>query len=396
MLYVTRQGLLVAQLTPNKDSSTLQEEKRFETLISKPTVGEGVVAMAMAKEKRGKPVLATVAALAGVSAPTVSKVINGRDDVAAATRARVQEVLDELGYESPVQRRARSSGPAMVDLVIDGMKSYYPIEVLSGILDYAAEAGVEIVLGNMTPAKLRSANHEEWAQHMVESGRKGLILVTSEFTSKQLEPFKRRNIPVVVIDPLNPPHNGIVSVGATNWAGGKAATEHLLALGHERIAYLGGPAAAECNVARQHGYLAALMGRGVAARPEYLLTGSFSHDFGVLGTRRLMELSEPPTAIFAGSDSTALGVLEEARRQGLRIPEDLSLVGFDGTDLTEQTLPRLTSVAQPLKDMGRAALRSVLRLARGEVLDSAHVELATELVVRDSTAAPKVTAAGRA
>ncbi|WP_253901420.1 LacI family DNA-binding transcriptional regulator [Arthrobacter sp. PAMC 25486] len=343
----------------------------------------------MVADRGKKPVLATVAALAGVSAPTVSKVINGRDDVAAGTRARVQEALDRLGYESPVQRRARSSGPAMVDLVIDGVNTHYSQEVLTGILDYAATAGVEVVLGNMTPGKLRSTNHEQWAQHMLERGRQGLVLVTSEVTDKQLDSFSRRNIPVVVIDPLNPPHSGIVSVGATNWAGGKVATEHLLALGHRRIAYLGGPEAAECSVARQHGYLAALMGHGVPARPDYMLAGEFYHQFGVRGTKQLMALAEPPTAIFAGSDTIALGVLEEARRQGLRIPEDLSLVGFDGTNLTEQTLPRLTSVAQPLKEMGRAALRSVLRLAGGEVLDSQHVELATELVVRDSTAAPK-------
>lgn len=339
--------------------------------------------------QKSKPVLATVAEMAGVSAPTVSKVINGRDDVAAETRARVQAVLDKLGYESPMQRRARSTGPAMVDLVIDGITTYYPLEVLSGILDYAAGEGVEIVLGHVTPARLHSANHEEWAQRMVESGRKGLILVTSEITAKYLESFSRRNIPVVVIDPLNPPRTGIVSVGATNWAGGKAATEHLLELGHKRIAYIGGPATAECSIARQHGYLAALMGKGIPARAEYMTSGGFSLDFGVIGTRELLALPEPPTAIFAGSDSTALGVLEEARRQGLRVPEDLSLVGFDGTSLTEQTLPRLTSVAQPLKEMGRAALRSVLRLANGETLDSAHVELATQLVVRDSTAAPK-------
>lgn len=338
--------------------------------------------------RRSKPVLATVAAMAGVSAPTVSKVINGRDDVAEETRVRVQAALDELGYESPVQRRARNSGPAMVDLVIDGIRGYYQLEVLGGILDFAIEAGVEIVLGHVTPAKLHSMNHEEWAQRMLESGRKGLILVTSEVTTKHLESFSRRGIPVVVIDPLNPPSAGVVSVGATNWAGGKAATEHLISLGHKRIAYLGGPDGAECSVARQHGYLAALMGHGIPSRPEYMMNQDFSQAFGVYGARQLLALPEPPTAIFAGSDTTALGVLEEARSQGVRIPEDLSLVGFDGTKVTEQTLPRLTSVAQPLKEMGRSALRSVLRLAGGEVLDSSHVELATQLVVRDSTAAP--------
>ncbi|WP_026556348.1 LacI family DNA-binding transcriptional regulator [Arthrobacter sp. 35W] len=342
------------------------------------------------KKPAAKPVLATVAALAGVSAPTVSKVINGRDDVAAGTRARVQAALEELGYESPVQRRAKSHGPAMVDLVIDGLNNQYALEVLTGLLDFAASEDVEVVVSNVTPAKLHSANHEEWAQRMADAGRKGLILVTSEITAKALSSFSRRNIPVVVIDPLNPPRSGIVSVGATNWAGGKAAAEHLIGLGHRRIAFLGGPNAAECNVARLHGYLAALMSHGIESIPDYVLMGQFSAGFGVEGTRRLLALDEPPTAIFAASDATALGVLDEARRQGVRVPDDLSLVGFDGTALTEQTLPRLTAVAQPLFEMGRAALRSVLRLANGEVLDADHVELATELVVRDSTAAPRI------
>ena len=346
--------------------------------------------MVRAEKVKTKPVLATVAALAGVSAPTVSKVINGRDDVAESTRLRVQAALAELGYESPMQRRARSTGPDMVDLVIDGMATQYSMEILTGILDYAAAEAVDVVVGSVTPAKLQMANHEEWAQRMIESGRKGLILVTSEMTTRQLDSFAQRNIPVVVIDPLNPPRQGFSSVGATNWAGGKEATEHLLSLGHTRIAFLGGPNAAECSVARLHGYLAALMGHGIKQRPEYILTGGFTKTFGAEGTRQLLALDEPPTAIFAASDATALGVLEEARQHGLRVPDDLSLVGFDGTPLTEQTLPRLTSVAQPLQEMGRAALRAVLRLVKGEELDSAHMELATELVIRDSTAPPRV------
>ncbi len=338
--------------------------------------------------KKSKPVLATVAALAGVSAPTVSKVINGRDDVAAQTRARVQEALEQLGYESPVQRRARFSGPPMVDLVIDGINNSYSQEVLTGILEYAASEGIEIVLSSVAPKRLHDANHEEWAQRMVESGRKGLILVTSEVTTRELDFFKRRDIPVAVVDPLNPPHSGFVSVGATNWAGGRAATEHLLKLGHRRIAFLGGPEAAECSVARLHGYLAALMSHGVEARPEYILAGAFTRDFGIVGTQQVLDLPEAPTAIFAASDLTALGVLDEARHRGVKVPRDMSLVGFDGTPLAEQAQPRLTSVAQPLKEMGRAALRSVIQLANGEGIDSLHVELATELVIRDSTSPP--------
>ncbi|MCU1574410.1 MAG: Transcriptional regulator, LacI family [Micrococcaceae bacterium] len=342
----------------------------------------------MALNAQKKPILASVAALAGVSSPTVSKVLNGRDDVAAATRVRVQRALEELGYESPVQRRMRSQGPDMVDLVFDGLNSSYSLEVLHGIVEYAAAEEIEIVLSSITPAKLRNTDHEQWAQRLADAGRKGLLLVTSELTPAQLKAFERRGIPVVVIDPLNPPRSGLVSVGATNWAGGKAATEHLISLGHRRIAFLGGPEGAECSIARLHGYLAALMANGIPVNNGYILSASFRRDFGVRGTRTLLALEAPPTAIFAGSDTTALGVLEEARNQGVRVPEQLSVVGFDGTDITEQSVPRLTSVAQPLQEMGRAALRSVLRMAHGEELDSPHVELATQLVVRDSTAPP--------
>lgn len=342
----------------------------------------------MNRAQTAKTTLASVAELAGVSVPTVSKVINGRDDVAEPTRKRVRAALTRLDYESPAQRRVRSSAPAMVDLVFDGLNTSYSLAILMGITTLAAAENVEVVLSTVTPGKLKSTNHLEWSSRLADSGRTGLILVTSEITSEQLEAFARRNIPVVVIDPLNPPPSGYISIGATNWAGGKAAAEHLVELGHRRIAFVGGPDAAECSMARLHGYLAALRAHGIDVPDGYIVSGNFNRESGVRGAAALLSLDNPPTAIFAGSDLTALGVLDEARRRGLRVPEDLSVVGFDGTELTEQSVPRLTSVSQPLQEMGRTALRSVLRLANGEELESLHVELATTLVVRNSTAPP--------
>lgn len=335
-----------------------------------------------------KPTLAAVARRAGVSAPTVSKVVNGREDVAAETRARVLAALEEAGYQSPVQRKSAQPGPRVVEVVFDALNSAYSIEVLNGVLEHAAVSDVEVMLsvtGSMPGARL---SPERRAQRMLDEGRSGMIVVTSAFTDVHLSAFRRRQIPVVVIDPLNPPPADVVSVGATNWAGGKAATEHLLELGHRRIAYLGGPEAAECNQARQHGYMAALMARGVPVDPQYILSSRFRPEHGVRGFKALMALENPPTAIFAGSDSIALGVLGEAHRQGVRIPEDLSLVGFDSTYQAEETIPALTSVAQPLHEMGRAALRSILRELKGEVLDSHRVELATQLVIRESSTVP--------
>ncbi|WP_077490972.1 LacI family DNA-binding transcriptional regulator [Sinomonas mesophila] len=341
-----------------------------------------------ATEARAKPTLADIARITGVSAPTVSKVVNGRHDVAPETRAKVLAVLEQTGYSSPVQRRSASPGPDMVEVVFDAFTSAYNTDVLTGILESAAVQGVEIVLSVTGGGQPGAGSPERRAQRLLDEGRAGLIVVTSAFSEPQLSAFRRRKIPVVVIDPLNPPPPDLVSVGATNWAGGKAAAEHLLDLGHRRIAYLGGPEDAECNQARLHGYLSALMSRGVPVEQDWIVHGQFRTEHGVEGLRELLKRKERPTAIFAASDSIAVGVLREARRQGVRVPDELSLVGFDGTAQAEDAVPALTSVSQPLQEMGRAALRAVLRQARGEELDSHRVELATQLVVRESTSAP--------
>jgi LacI family transcriptional regulator len=351
--------------------------------------------MAVKMPERAKPTLASVARQAGVSAPTVSKVVNGREDVAPETRARILAALEQAGYQSPLQRRATAEAGNVVEVVIDVLDSAYMIEVLNGVLQSAAAADVEVLLSVTGPAPSSPRGPERRAQRMMDEGRAGMIVVTSAFSEAQLHAFRRRHIPVVVIDPLNPPSADVVSVGATNWAGGKAATEHLLELGHRRIAYIGGIPGAECNQARLHGYMAALMAQDVPVEPQYIISGGkFRRESGITGLKALLQLDQRPTAIFAGSDSIALGVLGEAGRHGIRVPEDISLIGFDGTQQGEESIPALSSVAQPLEEMGRAALRSLLRQARGEVLDSHRVELATQLIVRDSTAPPAGPAKG--
>jgi LacI family transcriptional regulator len=342
-----------------------------------------------AVEQQGKLTLAAIAQEAGVSAPTVSKVINGRDDVAAETRSKVMAVLARTGYKSPVQQRRNLAGRQAVEVVFDSLDSAYSIEVLNGILDAAGAADIEVLLNVTSKQGPSRLTPEQRARRIVDEGRCGMIVVTSAFSEPQLDAFNRRGVPTVVIDPLNPPAGNVVSIGATNWAGGKDATSHLLDLGHRRIAYLGGPDGAECNQARLHGYLAALRARSVPVDDRYIVQGSFRSEAGVRGMRQLLQLDERPTAVFAANDTVALGALAEARRQNVRVPEDLSLVGFDGTYQAEESVPALTSVAQPLQEMGRAALRFILRQMRGETLDSRRVELATNLVIRESTAPPQ-------
>lgn len=332
-----------------------------------------------------RPTLENIAELAGVSTPTVSKVLNGRVDVAAGTRERVLQISKELNYHSPSQRRMLP-GNITIELALDSVTSAYCTEILNGVLKYAAEVDVDVVVsstGGDMPSRIKPEQH---AQRMIDRGRSGLVVVTSAFKETQLGAFQRRNLPVVVIDPMNPPGTKVVSVGATNWAGGKAATQHLVDLGHRRIAYVGGFEKAECNQARLHGYMSTLLTENIEVNYDYIVHGAFRTGHGAAAARQLFALDDPPTAIFAASDGIAVGVLGEARRQGLHVPVDLSLVGFDDTYLAEQSVPQLTSVSQPLQEMGASALRSLLRHIHGENIGSRRVELATALHIRESTA----------
>ena len=322
--------------------------------------------------------LAAVARLAGVSVATVSKVVNGRSDVAPATRSRVQELLRRHDYVAPVVRRAGAAAPPTIEVQFAGELRPYVAEALGGIVEVAAEAGVCVVISHPD-------HGPRWARDLVALGRRALIAVTSVYTPAYVDALLQAGLPLVVLDPLHLPHSDVNSVGSTNFAGGFTATQHLLGLGHHRIAYLGGPAVAAANQARVHGYRAA-MEEGRAPVPDgYVRPGEFTYQTGVRGAAALLDLAEPPTAVVAGNDEIALGVIETARTRGLRVPQDVSVVGFDDTLLARMASPPLTTVRQPLREMGGVALRTALRLANGEKLESHHVELATELVVRAST-----------
>ena len=325
--------------------------------------------------------LAEIAAQAGVSLPTVSKVVNGRPDVAAATRARVEQLLDEHHYTRTAGRKRRRSG--LVDLVLAGLDSPWAVEILRGVEAWGAahETGVAVSAvrhGNARPAS--------WTSGLASHETDGVILVTSELTSAQLEQLRGAGLPLVVIDPVNPPPPDLPSVGATNWAGGLAATEHLLGLGHRRIGAITGPGEYLCSRARADGYRSALEREGIRFDPDLLRSGDFRHEGGFGRGSELLDLADPPTAIFAGSDQQAFGVYEAARQHGLRVPQDLSVVGFDDLPVARWVSPPLTTVRQPLAEMGLAAAQMLGELIDGLPLPSTRVELATELIVRESTA----------
>jgi LacI family transcriptional regulator len=211
---------------------------------------------------------------------------------------------------------------------------------------------------------------------------------SSSLDTVLLDELRLLGVPLVVVDPAGSPALDAPTIGAANWSGGLAATEHLLSLGHRRIGLIAGPPRLLCSRARLDGYRAALEGAGLTLDEALVVPGDFHAESGFAGCEKLLDLPEPPTAVFAASDQMALGAIEALRRRGLRVPEDMSVVGFDDLPEVRWSAPPLTTVRQPLADMGKLAARTVLELARDERPDSPRVELGTELVVRSSTAPP--------
>lgn len=328
--------------------------------------------------------LAEIARAAGVSAPTVSKVLNGRADVAPGTRTRVEELLLLHGYR---RRRGSTAQSQLIDLVFHELDSGWAMEVVRGVENVAREEGLSLVLsesaGRPTPG-------QTWVDGVLARRPVGVILVLSDLTAAQRAQLTSRNIPFTVVDPAGDPGDDVPSVGTTNWQGGLAATRHLTGLGHRRIGVISGPSRMMCSRARVDGYRAAMETAGLPIDPDLVREGEFSHEDGYTAGLELLRLPEPPTAIFAGNDLQALGVYEAARELGLRIPEDLSVVGFDDLPLTRWIGPPLTTVRQPLIEMAETAARLVLDLSRGQQPATTRVDLATNLVVRSSTAAPRL------
>ncbi|WP_030762576.1 LacI family DNA-binding transcriptional regulator [Streptomyces griseus] len=332
-----------------------------------------------------RPTLAVIAAEAGVSQATVSKVVNGRADVAPSTRERIENLLRSRNYLSPGrQGRARRSG--LVDLILGGLDSAWAVEILRGVEAECARRDVGTAVSLVPPG---GATPSSWAALPVLHHSDGVILVTSAVTRAQRAQVERAGVALVVIDPVDLPDNGVPSIGATNWAGGLSATEHLLERGHRRIAAIGGRREMLCSQARIDGYRAALERAGIEVDRDLIRFGDFQHEGGFRCARELLALPDPPTAVFAGSDQQAMGVYEAARQAGLSIPEDLSVVGFDDLPLCDWLSPPLTTVRQPLEEMGRLAARALFQLLESQPLVSPRMELSTELKVRLSTAPPR-------
>ncbi|MFD7887111.1 LacI family DNA-binding transcriptional regulator [Streptomyces albidoflavus] len=332
-------------------------------------------------EKTGRITLAQVAQRAGVSISTVSKVLNGRQDVAAPTRIKVERLLEAHAY----RRTTRSAHEApLIEIVFHELESIWAMELIRGVENVAKTHGAGVVL---TESGTRHAPGPEWMEAMLQRRPLGVVLVFSALPGEVKEQLRARSIPFVIIDPAGDPDPDVPSVGSANWNGGLAATRHLIECGHRRIGVITGPEDMLCSRARLDGYRSAMTMAGLEVDPALILFGDFHVEGGYDRATKMLSRLRPPTAIFAGSDLQALGVLEAARVHGLRVPHDLSVVGYDDVSLARWASPALTTIHQPLRQMAEEATQMLLRLRDKEPV-STRLELATSLVVRKSTGAP--------
>jgi LacI family transcriptional regulator len=325
-----------------------------------------------------------VAAQAGVSVATVSKVLNQRYGVAAETFARVRAVIDELGYEaSLVAQSLRNHKTNVIGILVSDLEPF-STELLKGAADAIRGTGYELVVYS---AGGRVGDHVGWERRYLSrlSGTlvDGAILVTPTVVDV------RYGAPIVAVDPHTGPTD-LPTIDSNNLRGAQLATEHLLTLGHQRIAMLTGRADLQSARLREEGYRQALAAAGVPVDEELVQAGDYDPDVSSASALRLLKSEHRPTAIFAANDISAIATVSAAASLGLRVPADLSVVGFDNVPESALNSPPLTTIHQPIREMGQSAIEMLIRLINGETPDVPHLTLATSLVVRQSTTIPYI------
>jgi LacI family transcriptional regulator len=330
-------------------------------------------------EPSSRVTIRDVAARAGVSIATVSKVLNGRYGVSAATFARVQAVIKDMGYEaSLVAQSLRNYQTNVVGILVADIEPF-SAELLKGVAEGIRGTGFEMVVYS---AGGRSTDRVGWERRYLSrlAGTliDGAVLVTPTVVDL------RYRAQVVAVDPHTGPI-GLATVDSDNLRGARLATEHLLSLGHRRIAMLTGRPDLQSAQLREQGFREAMAAAGVPVGPDRVQAGGYVRAMSAEAAHRLLTGPDRPTAVFAANDQSAISTVEVAGSLGIRVPEQLSVVGFDNVPDAALSVPPLTTVEQPIHEMGRRAIEMLINLIHGRDVDPIHLTLPTRLVVRQST-----------
>jgi LacI family transcriptional regulator len=340
--------------------------------------------------KKIKPLrldIRTVAQTAGVSVATVSRVINNVQSVDPKLGKRVWDAVSQLGYIPNTQARALVSGKSkLFGLIISDITNPFFPELIQGFEDKAVEVGYETLIGS-TNYDLRRM--ELCVQRMLERKVEGVAVMTFGIEEPLLERLTSQRIPMVFVD-IAPPEAPISAIKVDYCKGFFEAVQHLAVLGHRRIAFLRGPLHLHSATARMEAFQEAAASIGLRIPPEYIFSGNHTTEMGSVGAETLLSLENPPSAILCSNDMTAIGVMHAALRKGLRIPEDLSLIGFDDIKFAQFMLPPLTTIRMSGREI---AANAVLALKEAVGPDAPMTvvppAIKTTLIVRQSTAIPR-------
>ena len=333
-----------------------------------------------------------IAQLAGVSIATVSRVVNGSGQVSEPTRTAVERIVRQHGYSANRSARGLSRGrTGLVGLSVLRIHPTYFSTIVSGVADALYEHDMRVVL---CPTQHEHDHEITLLQRLMHGTTDGGILVLPDESNDQLQALMAHGFRIVVVDPRERLDGQVPTVSAANLSGADQATSHLLELGHRRIGVITGPRGVLATEERRRGYFAALAAGGLTPSRDLVVESTFDTAGGRAAAAELLDLPEPPTAVFAFNDLIAVGTVQAAEERGLRVPRDLSIVGFDDTDEAERVTPHLTTVRQPLAEMGRLGVSLLTRLLENRRLEALHVELATQLIIRESTAPPRAESPG--
>lgn len=340
----------------------------------------------LARKKSSSDVtIIDVAKEAGVSYSTVSRVVNNKSYVKPETRARVLQAMTRLGYQANPQARSLAGGRSnVIGLLVVDLTTQYVGEIIRGIDDVLTTNQYELMLYT---THRRKRKESAYVNMMARGLADGLLILLPRDPEAYLRSLRQREFPYVLIDQFGIDDSDL-TVTATNETGGYDATKHLIDLGHRRIGIITGWMDMLSARDRLNGYRAALKAHDIPYDEDLVYEGDFTQLAGFHGTNHLLDLPQPPTAIFASSDLTAMGVFDATRARNLNVPAELSVVGFDDVPVSSVLVPKLTTVRQPLVDMGQCATKILIDLIQNPEEKQSSVILPTKLIVRESTAPP--------
>lgn len=336
--------------------------------------------------------LAEVAHAAKVSLMTASRAINQRPGVAEKTRENILRVAARLGYVANRAAQKLSGGQShVIGVIATDLENPFIGALMAGTSEAAWEAGYETLIYSQIDREKRPSGSVMQLLRQISDGV--IAILPLEFG--YLDELAAIHIPIVTIDHRGE-HADFPSIATDSYAGARSAIEHLIALGHQKIAYLSGDERLASARERRHAYTETLLRHGLPIDSSFIATGDFTQQRGFTATSELLTRPQPPTAIFAANDLSALGAIAAIREAGLAVPADISVIGFDDIPAAAQSYPALTTIRQPLHPIGHAAVRTLCMLISGERPASPQITLPTEFILRASTGAPPKTSQANA